>query len=420
MKVQNQCIMTLLMVANMIGQARARSITFRGRGGEVEEERLTRRLEGGKGSTSSSSKSKSGKGSKSKKGKEMSKYYQCASNVATKITHHVPEAVTRNPKSCCKKDYPTAVFVTHAATGDDTYSGFDIFWDTVYQNFESVADALDICFVMTGYDPKLSGDKTLSDILVGVNNVTSTIESVPAMMSTDPTTERLVMNSIREISNRTGGPSIGVFNAGSNNVVVEALVSGKERLPYIGYSDDREYGVEAANASLSLLGSDSATPLCLNARPDILFVGQRCAAFYDEISPADEQPRTGIDCSMSVNVTDVAMTILRKQVNAVFAHSECCGGAAEAVRIARARSRHDIVLGCMDEDTTDGYADFVTKQPIGLQSFHTFAFAAFPVLQAIGGDDARADQFFPSLQTRVEINLFTILKQRSGPQKEGS
>ena len=366
---------------------------------EMSHSRLSR------SSSKRSSRGKKGKG-KGKRGGGANR--DCLSAVARNIADSVPEVVTQNPRYCCYDRGPTAVIVTHALTSELTDSGFESLWDTVYFHFLQSSSAFGACFVMAGYDPSES-DRSLSDVLIDVNNAASDIITVPAIMTTDPTNGTALMSTIRGISERPNGPSIGVFNAGYANIVIESLISGKDRLQYIGHQNDREYGTQAAGLALELLGKNSAKPLCLNGHPDFRFVGQRCAAFYDSTTTVDVQPRSGIDCSSPVNATELAVTIIRGGVEAIFADTKCCSGAEEAAHIARSRARHEIVVGCMDLDTTGGRVNFVTAQAIDLQSFHTFSFVSFPVVRARKGDNGRAPQFFPALETQVNTGISTTL-----------
>lgn len=66
------------------------------------------------------------------------------------------------------------------------------------------------------------------------------------------------MELVRSISNDPTLPVIAVFNAGYSNVIVDSIVTGERRLPYIGSIDEAEYGTSAATMTKELL--NGATP----------------------------------------------------------------------------------------------------------------------------------------------------------------
>lgn len=385
--------------------------SFRSGRGKSDDRRERRRNLGMKRKhkmkkTSSSSYSSSPKSTKSNRDEELA---GCTSEIAEEILDQVPEAITKNPPGCCGYGGPTAVIVTQATRNDDTTSGFDPAWDGFYIHFLEASYLSGTCFVMTGYDPSEDSGRTLSSIMIDINTAASNIDEVPAIMTTDPTENFMLINAVRTISDEAGGPSIGVFNTGNAKVVVESLLSGKDRLPYIGNTDERNYGTLAAEASLDLLGVPTANPLCLNAQPGLNAVGIRCAGFYESMTTEDIQPQFGVACD-TANVTELAKTITETNVDAVFAQSECCSVAAQAVEMAVGSSTgRQIVVGCMDEDTTGGNIDFVTKQPLELQAFQTYNFVQFPLRQSLEGVNGRNQQFFPSLSTQVRTDVFNVI-----------
>ena len=72
---------------------------------------------------------------------------------------------------------------------------------------------------MTGYDAG-AGTAELPLVLVDTIGLTSTIPEVPSIMVTDPTEDVVLMQAIRSVSSNSLLSSIGVFNAGFNNIVV--------------------------------------------------------------------------------------------------------------------------------------------------------------------------------------------------------
>lgn len=379
-----------------------------------------------------------GKGEGKGKGKgEGGIMGSCSSPVADAIAEAVPQVITQNPDSCCDFDGPIAVYVTHALPSDITQSGFELFWDEIYTEIARTSSAADVCFVMTGVDSSVmvGGGKTLSDVLIQTNTFVSEITSVAAMMVTDPTTDNVdLINDIRRISDSTVLPSIGIFNAGYSNLIIESIVSGEGRLPYVGYLSDADYGTEAGKITLNLLDGVPAKPLCFNARLGVIdFVGERCAAYYVEVSNegAVIEPDFGVACSANSTVADIVALLNEKNgnatVNAVWAPLDCCSVVAEAVASVRTATGRTIVAGCQDGDATTTrrsgeYAssssssaprsrsiDFVTQQPIALQAYSTASWANFPVLQSKLGKDGRGGQYFPSLQSLVNTAIFNTV-----------
>ena len=332
----------------------------------------------------------------------------CSSSLAELIASEVPEVVTRNPAACCDFDGPQAVYVTHALKVSErqTLSGFETFWDEVYREIANASNPLDVCFVMTGIDRSISSRST-DDILLETVRFVSTIPSVVSMMVTDPTENVDLITEIRSISDDLMAPSIGVFNAKYDNVIIEGILSGRARLPYVGYLDEAGYGTAAAQISLDLLDGVAAQPLCFNARIGVVdFIGERCAAYYSGITSELIQPEVGVACSANSTATDLSSILIAQNTNAVWSHGDCCTAIADAAEMLR-RDGKTIVVGCMDEDTSGGRVDFVTAQPIALQAYSAASWANFPVIQAQQhGRDGRVEQYFPGLQSLVNTAIF--------------
>lgn len=332
----------------------------------------------------------------------------CKSLIAQSITDQVPQAITRNPPRCCDGNAPAAVFVTHADPDESTFSGFEPFWDAVYTEVLRTTSAMGVCFVMTGYDAG-AGTVELPLVLLDVIGVSSTMPEVPALMTTDPTDDVVLMQAIRSVSSNSLLSSIGVFNAGFNNIVVESIVSGQDRLPFVGYLSDAEYGTEAGRVSLRLLDGTPAVPLCYNARLGVVpAIAERCASFYAEVTSSPVITEEGVACSADSEPQDLANQIIAIGANVVWSHVDCCQVVLEAVGIARQEGMN-IFVGCQDIDTTGGAIDFLTQQPIELQAYQAASWASFPVLQAQQEKDGRGDQFFPSLQTLVNTGIFSVI-----------
>ena len=260
---------------------------------------------------------------------------------------------------------------------------------------------------MTGYDPSIHRGRNLSEVLINVNQVVSGITSVPAMMSTDPTTGISLMQEIRYISESPGLPSIGVFNAGYQNIVLETLLTGQKALPYVGYLTEETYGTSAAEATLQLLDNTPPKPLCLNARVDTVpLVGRRCAQYYTELKAGDTSPLVGRPCSSNSTVSQISQLIAESSANAVWSHGDCCLVLGQAVEQARQQQGQLIVAGCMDEDTGGTSIDFVTKQPQTLQAYSTSAWTNLPVIQQRRGNDGRGAKYFPSLSSLVNTAIY--------------
>jgi hypothetical protein len=334
----------------------------------------------------------------------------CLSAVAEEISDDVPQSITRNPPRCCFGTPPTAVFVTHAARDDSTPSGFEPFWDAVYAQILETTTALDICFVMTGYDAAAGTDE-LSLVLLNVIGIASTLQDVPSMMTTDPTQDVALMQAIRNVASNSLLASIGIFNSGFNNIVVESIISGQDRLPFVGYQSDAEFGTEAGQVSLRLLDGTPASPLCFNARVGVVeSIAERCASFYAEVTSTQISPAGGISCSADSSPAVVASQITQTGSNVVWSHVDCCSVVLEAAELVRAQGQ-SVLVGCQDLDTTGGQIDFVTQQPIELQAYQAAVWAGFPVLQAQQGLEGRREQFFPSLQSLVNTGIFSDILQ---------
>lgn len=261
---------------------------------------------------------------------------------------------------------------------------------------------------MTGYDAG-AGTVELPLVLLDVIGVSSTMPEVPALMTTDPTDDVVLMQAIRSVSSNSLLSSIGVFNAGFNNIVVESIVSGQDRLPFVGYLSDAEYGTEAGRVSLRLLDGTPAVPLCYNARLGVVpAIAERCASFYAEVTSSPVITEEGVACSADSEPQDLANQIIAIGANVVWSHVDCCQVVLEAVGIARQEGMN-IFVGCQDIDTTGGAIDFLTQQPIELQAYQAASWASFPVLQAQQEKDGRGDQFFPSLQTLVNTGIFSVI-----------
>lgn len=334
--------------------------------------------------------------------------FGCQSLVARRLGMQVSDVITQNPPECCMRVGPTTVYVTHAQSDPTTETGFEPFWDEVFLRIADLSSRVGACFVMTGYDQNVTPSRGLSDILVDVNAAASMISDVPAMMSTDPTDSVALINTIRAISLNPDLPSIGVFNVGYPNIIIEAIVTGLNRLPYVGVLRDSDFGLLAGQATTQLLNGVAATPLCFNARPDVDFVGVRCATFYDEVADADITPEAGVTCSKDTTVDTFVSQISSANANAILSHVDCCANVVSAVERLRNQGS-SIVVGCTDEDTSGGRANFTTTQPIDLQGYQASSWVNLPLQIAEDGMMGRGEQFFPSLQSVVNAGIFNII-----------
>jgi hypothetical protein len=332
----------------------------------------------------------------------------CNSDVAVQILGSVPQAITKNPSRCCLENGPTAVFVTHAVQDNTTSSGFEPFWDNMYATILEAANRVEICFVMTGVRANVDAT-SLPDVLINVLTTVSSISEVPAMLTTDPTSDVTLLQTVRSISNSEQQPSIGVFNAGYDNIIIEAIVTGQERLQYIGYLNEAEFGRSAGKVTLELLAGIPARPLCFNARVgQVNFIEERCASYYTEVTDTAVIPEGGIACSSQSNPNDILQQLLQANANAVWSHLDCCSVVAEAVGMAEVMGR-SIVTGCMDMDTTDGQIDFVTEQPSQLQAYQATTWVAYPVVQDVQGRDGRGEMYFPALQSLINTAVYNVI-----------
>jgi hypothetical protein len=331
----------------------------------------------------------------------------CTSSTAHAILDAVPDATATNPVTCCSQGGPTAVYVTHALPDAATDSGFEVFWDEMYREVDQTSRMDGVCFVMTGISP--DSNRTLTEILIDVTTYVSQLPDVPSMMVTDPTDATSLLNTIRTISNDMGAALIGIFNAGYNNIIIESIVSAMGRLPFVGYLDDADYGTEAAKTSTALLNGVEAKPLCFNARlnTEMTLIGERCSAYYDEISNAPVDPPTGVACSSTSTSSDLFGLISNADANVVFADTPCCAAATDAVLMGR-RMGKTIVLGCMDEGPSG--VDFVTTQSVALQAYTAASWASFPVIEAQMRREGRSRQYFPSLQSLVNTPIYNEMK----------
>jgi hypothetical protein len=384
-------------------ERKKRSKQSANKGGKlVKPKKIGDKLE--KGGGKKSMRNPRGKGKGKGKGKGGQSPTDCTSSVADAIVAAVPEAITKNPSRCCYFTGPTAVYVTHAELSDETASGFEPFWDRFYQIVSATSEQADVCFVMTGYDQ--TSERGISEILIDVNEIVSNLHDVPAMMTTDPTTNVLLIQKIRSIANTPALPSIGVLNTGFPNLLIESIVSGMGRLPFIGLLDDTDFGEIAGKITLDLLGETTAVPLCFNGRPELDFIGNRCAAYYAAVTFETIDPPTGVSCSANSLVEDILTVIVESGANAVWSHVDCCTTVAQAAEMAGMISGTEIVVGCQDADTTGGMINFVTAQPIELQAYSASSWVNFPVIQAQQGKDGRGEQYFPSLNSLVHTAVF--------------
>lgn len=332
----------------------------------------------------------------------------CRNEAAMTLHDIVPDIITKNPTRCCDFEGPIAVYVTHAEPNNSTISGFEPFWDLVYNQIRQVSDFFQVCFVMTGYNA--SSTRSLSNILIDATIVASSLPQTIAMMVTDPTDNLQLLNTVRPIVRDPTLPSIGVFNQGYNNIIVESLISGQDRIPYIGFMSDGDYGKEAARYTLNLLDGVPAVPLCFNGRPDLNFIGERCAVYYTELTRQVITPSTGVVCSATSSLDDIFNALVESGANAVFSHIDCCAVVARAVRLARDMGRTILAVGCQDEDTTNGDAsiDFVTTQPMLLQAYSPSTWVNLPVRQEIMGNNGRDGMFFPSTSSLINTAIYTV------------
>jgi hypothetical protein len=334
----------------------------------------------------------------------------CFSSFSSFVLESVPESTAKNPNRCCDFDGATAAIVTHAQPDNSTESGFEPFWNNMYAVIDAASKKSGVCFFMTGYSPNVNSGRNLSEVLINVNQVVSGIQMVPSMMSTDPTSGDALITEIRKISSNPAQPSIGVFNAGYDNIQLEKLVSGLPAIPFVGYMNENAYGQEAALASRQLLGSEPPVPSCFNARSDVPLVGARCQAYYSALQ-VEVEPVTGFNCSSLTTPQQVVEILLARSVNVAWSHSDCCAAVAQAAASVQPMGRR-VIVGCMDDAPTSNgttMVDFVTRQPETLQAYATSSWANFPVIQQARGRDGRQEQFFPSLSSLVHTAIFNVI-----------
>ena len=352
----------------------------------------------------------------------------CSSHVALQLSEAVPEIITVNPISCCYSSDTevVAIYITHALPSKYTTSGFEPFWDQIYNEIEQTSRAQHVCFVMTGVNriPNSNSsssssddddDRSLEQVLFETISFASELSNVAAIMTTDPTTENTnIVDEVRRIYNNTDLPAIGVFNAGYNNIIIESIVRNDGRLPYIGTIDEAAYGRMAAQVTRDRLSSGVApVPLCFNARIGVIdFLGDRCVAYYNELmssSSSNMASEIGVPCGPNSTRTEL-ITLLndtsQRSINAVWAPLDCCGVVTDAVETIRASSRRRIVVGCQDDDPTNGRIDFYTAAPIALQGYMAASWATFPVLNE---GRRRKEPFFPSLQSLIHTAVFNTI-----------
>jgi len=329
----------------------------------------------------------------------------CQNIVAAPILDAVPEIFAQTPERCCDFDGPTAAIITHAFQDPETSSMFEPFWDQIYQVLARTSGGAGVCFFMTGIDSTSS--RLISEIMIDVLEAARISADIPSIMSTDPTSNTDLIETIRSIADDPLQPSIGVFNAGYANIIVESILSGNEALPFVGYRDESEYGIEAGQATLQLLNGTQATPLCFNARVGVLdFIGQRCAAYYATVSSQPIVPEEGRSCSADSTPLELMDIILGSGANAVWSHVDCCAAMGEAVEMAR-QAGFSIVSGCQDFDEGGAQGvDFVTAQPIDLQGYHASTWSNFPVVQEMAGMDGKMSQYFPASASLINTAIY--------------
>ena len=329
---------------------------------------------------------------------------KCISSAASAITDALPQITTLNPESCCEQTAGIAAYLTHATLDSSTESGLSRFWQEAYDNISRVSAAHDICFVFVAAstDDVAELEQTMYDMTVAVSTMVSPFfhftvvlltksddsaqPDVVAMMVTDPTSTGTLIELVRSISNDATLPAIAVFNVGYNNIIVDSIVTGERRLPYIGSIDEADYGTSAATMTKELLNGATPVPMCFQANED----PQRCYAYYVDLAVPSSPP---FPCNAT---SDSIQYDIPSSVNAIFAPAACC-----AAVIASARD--DIVVGCQDHDVVDGLA-FVTQQPVALQAATAATWSSFVVQFGMAGA-----QSFPGLQTLVATDVYSIL-----------
>jgi hypothetical protein len=338
----------------------------------------------------------------------MPKPGECRSLETKSLLRQVPQAIAMNPSRCCNFDGPVFAIITHAQPDTDSGSGFESFWNSIYYEIEAASKKTNTCFFMTGIDLSNGRGSTVSEIFINVNQIISEMDSVPSMMTTDPTDSIHLLSTVRSISNNPDMPSIGIFNSGYENVIVESLRSDDLRLPYIGSTSEQIYGQKGASATLNLLDNVPPAPLCLVPQNSL---NTRCHTFYSNLglSLSEEKSLDGLHCNLRTTGDDILSYVIENDANSVWAHQECCEAAMIAADTARRLGRMT-VIGCMDVSPRDFQVDFVTTQSITLQAHAVHAWASFPVIQEMKGRDGRQSEYFPSLRSLINIVIHNIME----------
>lgn len=332
---------------------------------------------------------------------------RCSSLIADQIRRRVPDVVTWTPRRCCSYFGPTAVIVTHGLYEDGKMESY---WEEFYRQLERAA-AKNVCFIMTSIDVDQTA-RSVTTILVDVNTVAATNDQVPILFTTNPNDTKndlTLISTMRKIDNLTFGPLVGIFNRGYETVIAEALVSGKSPLPYIGTTTEELYGTRAAESTLELMkqskDENDIRALCLNARTDLPFVGDRCKTYYDEFGKRSPLwPPAGLACSAKSSASRLAELFEVNRITAVYAHGECCD---VAVKAATRMDEWPIVVGCMDE-TIDNAA-FMIGPSLSLQAFHVMSQINLPIQAIIREDYDVIDAFFPSAKTVVRTDVLATM-----------
>jgi hypothetical protein len=333
----------------------------------------------------------------------------CRNKLASSLMQ-VKEVFSRNPMRCCDSNGPSTVLVTHAQYDESTPTGFEPFWNTFFLEVDATTKLTGTCFVMTGVNQTMLSVRTLTDVMIDINKLVSNQSSVPAYMTTDPSEGAQLANLFRGISQQPGSLSLGVFNSGFANLQAEALVAGSESLPFVGYTDDDLYGQKAADITLRLLKTVKAKPLCFNGRPDLPFVGRRCAAYYKNVTSTPPSRYVGVTCREDSSVDAILGLLVDGKINSVFVHVDCCKVVALAAQRAKDEFNQTIVVGCQDDDTSqNGYVNFVTAQPIELEAYHVASWVSLPVVDDIGNQTGRDRALFPAPPSFLNTDIYNIV-----------
>ncbi len=331
----------------------------------------------------------------------------CSSLIADQIRRRVPDVVTYTPRRCCSYFGPTAVIVTHGLYEDGQMESY---WEEFYRQLHKAA-AKNVCFIMTGIDVDQTS-RSVTTILVDVNTVAATNDQVPILFTTNPNDSKndlTLIETLRKIDNLTFGPLVAIFNRGYETVLAEALVSGQSPLPYIGSTTEDVYGARAAETTLQLvkqgMEENDVVALCLNARTDLPFVGERCKMYYDGFGKkAPLWPPTGLECSSKSSSLRLAELYEVNRITAVYAHGECC---SLAVKAARQMTEWPVTVGCMDERIGD--AAFMIGPSLALQAFHVMSQINLPLQALIREDYDMIEAFFPSPKSVVRTDVLVTL-----------